>query len=145
MSRDCELILRTYVASDHDALVELWRRCGLVVPVNNPSRDIQLKLDRDPDGLVVGEVDTGECRQLVASVMVGYEGHRGWVNYLAVDPEYQRQGFGRVLVEHAEQWLRERGCPKLNLQVRSSNTRVIGFYEKLGYTQDAVVSLGKRF
>ncbi|MBB6428658.1 ribosomal protein S18 acetylase RimI-like enzyme [Algisphaera agarilytica] len=104
-----------------------------------------MKLDRDPDGLVVGEVDTGECRQLVASVMVGYEGHRGWVNYLAVDPEYQRQGFGRVLVEHAEQWLRERGCPKLNLQVRSSNTRVIGFYEKLGYTQDAVVSLGKRF
>jgi len=77
-------------------------------------------------------------------VMAGYDGHRGWLNYLAVDPEYQRQGLARQLVQHAEALLLQAGCPKINLQVRSSNQGVIAFYQQLGYGVDEVVSLGKR-
>ncbi len=81
---------------------------------------------------------------MVATVMVGYDGHRGWINYLAVAPNLQRQGVGRQLMAAAESRLRERGCPKINLQVRRSNRGVIAFYERLGFSEDDVVSLGKR-
>ncbi len=76
--------------------------------------------------------------------MAGYEGHRGWLNYLAVDPEYQRQGLARSMVTEAERLLREAGCPKINLQVRASNQGVVEFYRRLGYSTDDVVSMGKR-
>ena len=79
-----------------------------------------------------------------ATAMVGYEGHRGWINYLAVKPELQQQGLGRQIMDHAETLLRNLGCPKINLQVRTSNREVITFYERLGFVQDDVVSLGKR-
>lgn len=103
-----------------------------------------MKLHRDAAGLIVGEIITNRSLDLIASVMVGYEGHRGWVNYVAVDPAHRRCGFGRALIDHAEAWLRERGCPKLNLQVLSSNAQVRAFYEAIGFRQDAVVSFGKR-
>ncbi len=93
-----------------------------------------------PDLFLVGLLDD----VVVASVMAGYEGHRGWINYLAVLPEYQGRGFGRVMMGEAERRLRDAGCPKINLQVRSSNTAVIEFYRRLGYGVDDVVSMGKR-
>jgi ribosomal protein S18 acetylase RimI-like enzyme len=82
--------------------------------------------------------------RLIASVMAGYDGHRGWINYLAVHPDYQRSGFGRMMMQKAEESLRAAGCPKINLQVRSSNVAVIEFYKTLGFKADDVVSLGKR-
>jgi ribosomal protein S18 acetylase RimI-like enzyme len=81
---------------------------------------------------------------IVATVMAGYDGHRGWINYLAVTPTMRRQGYGRALMQDAERRLRDTGCPKINLQIRSANTAVIAFYRSLGYDEDAVVSMGKR-
>jgi ribosomal protein S18 acetylase RimI-like enzyme len=80
----------------------------------------------------------------VGSVMIGYEGHRGWINYLAVDPSLRRQGIGRRLMEHAEEILRRAGCPKINLQVRSENMQAADFYADLGYLRDDVISFSKR-
>lgn len=126
--------------SDEDAVVALWERCGLTRPWNDPRKDIRRKLRAQPDLFLVGEID-GE---IAATVMVGYEGHRGWIQYLGVDPKRQRQGLGRAVMAEAERLLREAGCPKINLQVRTSNTGVIEFYKRLGFLPDDVVSLGKR-
>lgn len=102
--------------------------------------DISRKLEVGGDLFLVGVVD-GE---IVATVMAGYEGHRGWVNYLAVMPEHQRAGLGRSMMDQAEHRLRASGCPKINLQVRNGNASAIGFYRAIGYIQDDVVSMGKR-
>jgi ribosomal protein S18 acetylase RimI-like enzyme len=80
----------------------------------------------------------------MASAMFGYEGHRGWVNYLAVSPDHQRQGRAKAMMQHGEALLQASGCPKINLQVRASNAQVLAFYESLGYRDDQVVSMGKR-
>lgn len=112
----------------------------MVRPWNDPYRDIQRKLVVRPDLFLVGIVDG----QVVATVMGGYEGHRGWLNYLAVDPEFQRRGHGRAIVAEAERLLQKAGCPKINLQIRTSNEGVIEFYRRLGYAVDDVVSMGKR-
>lgn len=135
-----ELSIRTYRPSDEEELIKLWHACCLVVPQNDPHRDIFLKQQVQPELFLVGEVGS----QLVASIMAGYEGHRGWFNYLAVSPEFQRQGFGRHMVEAATAKLKALGCPKINLQIRASNTQVIEFYQRLGFTVDNVVSMGKR-
>jgi ribosomal protein S18 acetylase RimI-like enzyme len=134
------LLIRPYEAADEAALIALWARCDLVRPWNDPRKDIQRKLRVQPELLLVGLLE----ETLAASVMAGYEGHRGWINYLAVAPEYQNQGFGRVMLERAETELCARGCPKINLMVRSTNQQVLAFYERLGYRRDDVVSLGKR-
>ena len=109
-------------------------------PLSDPRRDIQRKLLVAPELFLVG-IDDGT---LVSTVMAGYEGHRGWINYLAVTPELQRRSYGRQMMAAAESLLRERGCPKINLQVRASNEVVIAFYGTLGFRQDDVISLGKR-
>jgi ribosomal protein S18 acetylase RimI-like enzyme len=114
--------------------------CQLTRPWNDPYRDIDRKLARDASNLVVLHVD-GE---LVGSVMVGYDGHRGWINYLAVHPDHQRQGLGRLLVGEAESRLRELGCAKVNLQIRASNKIAIEFYRYVGYAIDDVISMGRR-
>ncbi|MBE9102812.1 GNAT family acetyltransferase [Vacuolonema iberomarrocanum] len=132
--------IRSFQPSDRAAIVRLWNACGLVVPHNDPNRDIDRKLTIKPDWFLVGEVD----RQVIASCMVGYEGHRGWLNYLAVRPDMQNQGLGQQIVSYAEALLLQAGCPKINLQIRSTNQRVIEFYEGLGYEQDPVISMGKR-
>ena len=121
-------------------MITLWQACGLTRPWNNPVLDIQRKLLVQPELFLVGERDG----QIVATAMAGFDGHRGWINYLGVAPEHRRKGLARALVERAEILLRERGCPKLNLQVRSDNAEALGFYASLGYGQDAVLSLGKR-
>ena len=133
-------VLRSYRPGDHEALVSLWSICELTRPWNNPHRDIDRKLARDGDNLLLLE----EGGQLIASGMVGYEGHRGWVNYLAVHPDHRRQGLGRLLMDVAERRLRDLGCAKVNLQVRASNETATEFYRQIGYTVDDVVSLGKR-
>jgi ribosomal protein S18 acetylase RimI-like enzyme len=132
--------IRPYEARDQPAVIALWTSCGLVVPRNNPVGDIRRKLQVAPELFLVGILDS----RVIASVMAGYEGHRGWINYLAVDPTLQGNGYGRQIMEHTEQLLRDRGCPKINLQVRSTNRQVIDFYRRLGFAEDEVLSMGKR-
>ena len=135
-----ELEIRAYRESDQDAVVALWRECGLVVPWNDPRKDIHRKLRIQREMFLVGSLGS----RLVATVMVGYEGHRGWINYLAVATECRKRGFGRRLMDEAETHLRNMGCPKINLQVRSTNVDVVTFYRRIGYSVDDVVSMGKR-
>jgi ribosomal protein S18 acetylase RimI-like enzyme len=132
--------IRPFQPQDEEAVVSLWRRCDLVRPWNDPHKDIRRKRGVRPDWFLVGVLDG----RIVACVMAGYEGHRGWLNYLAVDPDRQRQGLARAIVTEAERLLREAGCPKINLQIRTSNQGVIEFYRRLGYSIDDVVSMGKR-
>lgn len=132
--------IRAFRPADEPALIELWQACGLTRAWNDPRKDIARKLAVQPELFLVGELDGA----LVASVMAGYEGHRGWVNYLAVSPAHRKRGFGRLLMQHVERLLLERGCPKLNLQVRNANAEALAFYRRLGYVQDESVSLGKR-
>lgn len=133
--------IRPFRASDRAAVIALWDAAGLLRPWNDPDRDIDRKLSLDDELFLVGERDTGE---LVAVAMVGYDGHRGWVNYLGVDPTHQGLGLGRAMMREAERRLLALGCPKLNLQVRSGNASVLAFYRALGYEIDETVSLGKR-
>lgn len=132
--------IRAFEEQDGPRVVQIWRECGLVVPHNDPGKDICRKMRVNPEWFLVGVVD-GE---IVATCMAGYEGHRGWINYLAVLPSHRRRGFARQLIVEAERLLRAAGCPKINLQIRSTNTAVIAFYEKLGFTIDPVTSMGKR-
>ncbi len=134
------MIIRLYRSTDRDALVALWRAAGLVRPVNDPVRDIARKVARDPDGLLVAEIDG----TIVGSVMIGYEGHRGWINYLGVDPRWRRRGIGRALVEAAEARVATLGGPKVNLHVLSANRDALAFYERIGYRPDDVVAMGRR-
>lgn len=132
--------IRPFAVADTEEVVALWRAAGLVKPWNDPYLDISRKLTVQPELFLVA-VDEG---RLVGTAMVGYEGHRGWVNYLAVADPARGTGLGRRLMDEAERLLIGRGCPKLNLQVRTSNTEVIAFYQRLGYAVDDAVSLGKR-
>jgi ribosomal protein S18 acetylase RimI-like enzyme len=132
--------IRPYEPGDEDAVIALWDRCGLLRPWNDPRKDIQRKLAVRPDLFLVGVIDGA----IVATAMAGYEGHRGWINYLGVCPGEQRKGLGRAMMQAAEQRLRDCGCPKINLQVRTSNQQAIAFYQSIGFTIDDVVSLGKR-
>ena len=135
-----KLKIRSFEISDENAVVQLWTDCGLVVPWNNPHRDIRRKLKVQSDLFLVGCAED----DVIATVMAGYEGHRGWINYLAVHPRHQRKGIARQMMDAAEAKLRKAGCPKINLQVRSTNTAVIEFYNNIGFKLDDVVSFGKR-
>ena len=132
--------IRPFHPADEHAVVDLWRRCELTRPWNDPRKDIQRKLTTQPELFLVGRLDGA----VIATVMAGYDGHRGWVNYLAVAPEHRTKGLGRLLMRHVEEALTARGCPKLNLQVRSGNREALEFYRKIGYSVDETVSLGKR-
>ncbi len=132
--------IRVFQKSDESSVISLWQRCDLLRPWNDPKKDIQRKLDVQPELFLVGVLDD----DVVATVMAGYEGHRGWVNYLAVASEHRRKGLGRAMMAEAESLLKQTRCPKLNLQIRGSNTSAIEFYRRLGYQADDVVSLGKR-
>ena len=132
--------IRAFQPADEAALVALWSECGLTRPWNDPHKDIARKLTEQPELFLVGAIGN----EVVASVMVGFDGHRGWVYYLGVAERHRKQSYGRALMQEAERLLIERGCPKINLQVRSSNSGVIEFYRRLGYSEDDTVSLGKR-
>lgn len=134
------MLIRPFQPADEAAVIDLWRRCDLIRPWNDPFKDIQRKLAVQPELFLLGEIDG----TLVASAMAGYEGHRGWINYLAVCPERRRQGLARQLMQHIEEKMLALGCPKLSLLVRNTNQEALAFYERLGYQVDASVSLGKR-
>ena len=134
------LRIRPYERGDAAQVVELWHRAGVSRPWNDPAQDIERKLAVQRELFLVGTLGG----RVVASAMAGYDGHRGWLYYLAVDPELQGSGIGRRLVERVEADLRALGCPKLNLQVRADNREAVRFYESLGYTVEDNVGLGKR-
>jgi ribosomal protein S18 acetylase RimI-like enzyme len=134
------MLIRPYLPTDEEAVIALWQRCELTRPWNDPRQDIARKLTVQPELFLVGE-DQG---RVVATAMAGFDGHRGWVNYLAVSPDQQQQGRGRQLMQAVEQALMAMGCPKINLQVRAGNAKALAFYEALGYGQDELVSMGKR-
>jgi ribosomal protein S18 acetylase RimI-like enzyme len=140
MTTDSIIIRPFDEAHDEDAVVELWTRCGLVWAWNDPRRDIERKLTVQRELFLLACVGG----VVVGTVMAGFEGHRGWINYVAVDPSARRRGIGRALMLHAERGLGALGCPKVNLQVRSANDEALGFYRRLGYVEDEVVCLGKR-
>ena len=132
--------IRSFREADADAVVELWGRCDLTRPWNDPRKDIARKLAVQRELFLVGSVGD----RIVATVMAGYDGHRGWIYYLAVDPDHQRQGLARQLLADVEQHLRAAGCAKINLQIRHDNLDAIAFYRSVGFAEDAVVSMGKR-
>jgi ribosomal protein S18 acetylase RimI-like enzyme len=132
--------IRRFERVDEPAVVTLWDECGLTRSWNDPHKDIARKLAVQPELFLVGVTDGA----VMASVMAGYEGHRGWMNYLAVAPRFRGRGLGRLLVVEVERLLLERGCPKVNLQVRATNLEAVAFYRRLGYAQDESISLGKR-
>jgi len=125
---------------DLQPVIDLWIKCDLTRPWNNPQKDILRKIEVNPELFLVGEIDG----KMAASAMGGYDGHRGWVNYLAVDPEYQRRGSARVIMAEIERMLADTGCPKINLQIRNSNLAAIEFYKRIGYNVEEITSMGKR-
>jgi len=138
--RNSMLEIRPYKEVDEAQVIQIWFDCGLVVPWNDPKMDIKRKLAVQRHLFLVGCTEGN----VIATVMAGYEGHRGWINYLAVKPDHQGAGIGNLMMEKAEKLLIAEGCAKINLQVRSANEKVIKFYGKIGFKADDVVSLGKR-
>jgi ribosomal protein S18 acetylase RimI-like enzyme len=134
------ILIRPFAFDDEPAVVQLWRDCELVRPYNDPRDDIALKTAFQPELFFVAALGP----RVVGTVMAGFDGRRGWINYLGVAPDVRRAGVGRRLMEHAEAALRKLGCPKINLQVRSTNREVIEFYRRLGFAVDDVISMGKR-
>lgn len=134
------MLIRPFTPADTEPVVALWERCGLTRPWNDPRTDIARKLTVQPDLFLVGMLDGS----VVASVMAGYDGHRGWVNYLAVDPAHRRAGLAADLMRVVELTLAGLGCPKVSLQVRAGNDTAVDFYTALGYAPDQTVVLGKR-
>lgn len=125
-----------------DAAVRLWRACGLTRPWNDPAADFARALS-GASSCVLGAC--GPTGELVGTVMVGHDGHRGWMYYLAVSPDHHRAGIGRRLVEAAERWVADRGLPKMMLMVRASNADVVAFYAGLGYDDQDTRVMGRFF
>jgi ribosomal protein S18 acetylase RimI-like enzyme len=132
--------IRPYGDGDREQIIELWKQSDLIVPWNDPHKDIDRKVSHSPDLFFVGTINS----KVVASVMAGYDGHRGWINYLAVDPGYRYLGLGRQIMLAAEQALLNLDCPKINLQVREGNAGVVKFYQNCGYELQGLADLGKR-
>lgn len=135
-----ELTIRVFDASDEAAVIDLWVRCGLTAPTNDPAKDIARTRAVQQELFLVGEVN----RVVAAALMGGYDGHRGWVYYVAVDPDQQRKGYGGQLMAALEARLSAMGCPKLNLQIREGNDQVAAFYRALGFGNEPRISMGKR-
>ncbi len=135
------LEIRPFQSADEAAVIALWREAlPPNAPHNDPATSIRMKTAVDPDLLLVATVDGA----VVGTVMGGYDGHRGWIYSVAVDPAHRQHGIATALIRNIEALLAERGCLKINLQVRTSNASVIAFYRKLGYATDDVLSMGKR-
>jgi ribosomal protein S18 acetylase RimI-like enzyme len=130
---------REIADKDIQKVIALWAKCGLTRVWNDPVTDIGFARRGETSAILVWEIDG----RIAASVMVGHDGHRGALYYVAVDPDFRKQGLGREVVMEAEKWLTERGCWKINLMVRDDNDEARGFWEKMGYGKNAVVSLGK--
>lgn len=132
--------IRAAADADQADIIALWHACGLVVSHNDPAADFRFALAGPGSAVLVAEREGG----IIGSVMVGHDGHRGWLYYLAAAPERQGQGIGRALVAAAEAWLRSRGVPKVQLMIRPTNTAVARFYDRLGYAEEPRVIMAKR-
>jgi len=134
-----DLQIERLADADLDAVVRLWERCNLTRPWNDPRSDIDFARQQQNADMLVGRCDG----KIVATIMVGHDGHRGCVYYVAVDPDHQRNGVGRAMMAAAENWLRDRGVAKLNLMIRAENASVQAFYEALGYGEQSRVVYAK--
>jgi ribosomal protein S18 acetylase RimI-like enzyme len=133
------MTIRPFEERDRAAVLALWEACGLTRPWNPPEGD----LDRAVQGTTSAVLVAEENSTVQGSVMVGDDGHRGWVYYLSVQPGLRQSGLGQALMTAAEDWLRDRGCRKIELMVRNTNDGVIGFYEAIGYGQEPVTVLSR--
>ena len=131
--------IEIYDHVDQKEVIDIWQKCGLVTDKNDPVADIIRKTTHSPDLFIVGKING----KIIATVMGGYEGRRGWINLLCVAPSSQRTGHGRMIMDHIENLLFKAGCPKINLQIRITNQQAIKFYESLGYSNDHVFSMAK--
>ena len=132
--------IRPFTAGDSARVVQLWDDCGLTRPWNDPHKDIERKLSVQPELFLVGE----EAAEVIATAMFGFDGHRGWVSYLAVAEAHRGRGHAGTLMAEGERLLIELGCPKIMLMVRAENRAVIGLYEHLEYDSESTVLMGKR-
>ncbi len=132
--------IRSFAPADAEQVVALWHAAGLTRPWNDPHEDIARKLRVQPELFLVGEEDG----RVVGTAMAGYDGHRGWLYYFAVDPSLQGGGRGSALLAEVERLLLALGCPKLNVQVREGNDALLARYERWGYSADGAAGLGKR-
>jgi ribosomal protein S18 acetylase RimI-like enzyme len=135
------LTVRSYAPADFEKVVALWEACELTRPWNDPASDIEFCVGSENSILLVG-VAGGESK-IVATAMVGHDGHRGWIYYVAVAPEHQEKGGGREIMAQAERWLAQRGVPKAMLMIRETNKKVMGFYERLGYAVEERVVMAR--
>ena len=133
------LTVTAIIDGDIPDVIALWQRCGLTRPWNDPASDIALARRGEHSTVLVGRAGA----QIVATVMVGHDGHRGWVYYVAVDPDRQKQGLGRVIMNAAEDWLRAAGIAKLQLLVRRENSQAGAFYQSIGYDEASTVVFAK--
>ena len=131
--------IRPIVAGEEHQVIALWQDCGLTRAWNDPKRDLDFARGKTNSTVLIGHLD----QKIMASVMVGHDGHRGNIYYLAVAPQHQGKGFGRAMLQSAETWLVAKGIWKLNLTIRAGNTKVVGFYERFGYEEEDVVMLGR--
>ncbi len=134
------MLIESLTGARLEDAVELWHQTGLTRPWNDPLDDLRRALDGPSSNVLAGL--NGET--LIATAMVGHDGHRGWVYYLAVRPDMQGLGHGRAIMRACEAWLEEHHVPKLNLMVRADNAAALGFYKALGYGPDEVVVLSRR-
>ncbi|MBN9082173.1 MAG: GNAT family N-acetyltransferase [Rhizobiales bacterium 62-17] len=134
------LTIRNALPDDETVIVALWRACDLVVSYNDPGADFRFARGGASSDVLVGIDANG---RIVGTVMVGHDGHRGWLYYVAADPMAQGSGIGRQMVTAGEDWLRQRGIAKVQLMVRETNTKVIGFYDHLGYEETPRVIMAK--
>ena len=134
------LTIRSALPEDEPGVVELWRVCDLIASYNDPAADFRFARAGACSDVLVGEDEAG---RISGSVMVGHDGHRGWLYYVAAAPSARGSGIGRRMVQAAEAWLRHRGVVKAQLLVRETNTRVVSFYERLGYEVAPRVIMGK--
>ncbi len=132
--------VRPFTEDDTERVIRLWNDCGLTRPWNDPRKDIARKLTVQPDLFLVGE----HAGDVIATAMIGFDGHRGWVSYLAVDPEHRGNGHSTALMAEGERLLIALGCPKIMLMVRAENTAVVSLYEHLNYVAEPTVLMGKR-
>jgi ribosomal protein S18 acetylase RimI-like enzyme len=137
-------VIRPFGERDTDAVIRLWQDCDLTRPWNDPRKDIARKLTTQPELFLVATDADATTGEVIATAMVGFDGHRGWISYLAVAQDRRGEGHARTLIAEAERLLIELGCPKLMLMVRAENTAVIDLYEHLGYTLEPTRLLGKR-
>ncbi|MCG8589868.1 MAG: GNAT family acetyltransferase [Proteobacteria bacterium] len=135
-----EFAIRTYRDEDHESVVQLWRQVFPDAPArNDPVQDIRRMMRAQPDFFLVAHFGP----RVVGTTLAGFDGHRGWLHLVAVAPDHRGRGVGAALVREAEARLAKIGCPKLNLQVRSSSPEATGFYERLGYAVEERISMGK--